>query len=143
MKLISMTDFVLEQKKNSFYGQIESSEILQRIENYAEFLKHPLTLGMFLPVDKNGNILKEPKTIVFQDANFDIDEVNIYQEAKEKVLFKYCTVKEIKDKYTSYHVVYYKSHQIWVSWTNRNIEDMIKNNLELTESALKQIGLNP
>ena len=59
MKLISMTDFVLEIKNSTpevknfsgFSGVINyEKESYQKILNYAEFLKQPLTLGMFVRV---------------------------------------------------------------------------------------------
>lgn len=136
--LVSMTDFVISQIKTDSTVNDSFKKDLADILNYALFLKQPLTLGMFVPCDNKGNVLTEP---LYDPANeqYWAGERFMYDKAKEKVLFKDCTVKEIYDKYTSYHVVYYKSQQIWVSWTNRNVEDMIKNNLELTESATKQI----
>jgi len=47
--LISMTDFVLS-KKYTATGH----------ENYANFLKQPLELWMFIPCDEDGNVLEEP-----------------------------------------------------------------------------------
>jgi len=64
MKLISMTDFVLEVEKNS-YTQTEKYNIIEwqkkcegfdKIVKYANFLKQPLTLGMFVPCDEYDNI---------------------------------------------------------------------------------------
>lgn len=83
MKLISMTDFVLEQVR-----KMESKELAYlKIFNYARFLKQPLTLGMFVPCDENGNVLVEPK--IRFDGGYDIDEVKIYQQAKGRVLFEF------------------------------------------------------
>lgn len=92
-KLITMTDFVLKQSKNKFMstGLISNSDILEKILNYANFLKQPLKLGMFVPCDDDGNVLKIPNL-----SNYSIDEegselYNIalkkYKKAKEKVLF--------------------------------------------------------
>lgn len=91
MKLISMTDFVLEQKYTTtldisqvdFYDK--ELNILSKIRNYARFLKKPLTLGMFVPCDEDGSVLEEPKT--FNEK---------YQLAKERVLFKNCKLEHIK-----------------------------------------------
>ena len=56
-----MTDFVLEQlnEENSRTRPIRS--VLNALEGYANFLKQPLKLEMFVPCDEDGNILKEPK----------------------------------------------------------------------------------
>jgi hypothetical protein len=49
MELISMTDFVLGQKeKFSNDNDREMWDYLKAQFRYAEFLKQPLTLGMFL-----------------------------------------------------------------------------------------------
>lgn len=59
-KLVRMTDFILE------------SDDLQGIKKYAEFLRQPLTLGMFVPCDRDGKPLEEIKWI----------------KAKQEVLFE-------------------------------------------------------
>jgi len=91
-KLISMTDFVLYQNKN-----IDDSnhELLQKIVNYALFLKQPLTIGMFVPCDLDGNFLEElpERTGVHKYTNIDDSEeetklIKEYQEAKDRVLFE-------------------------------------------------------
>ena len=72
MKLISMTDFVLEFENNfprqfgeaySEYNESKSEYLnmkLKSYENYAQFLKQPLTLGMFVPCDEDGSGLQKP-----------------------------------------------------------------------------------
>ena len=54
MKLISMTDFVLYCSKN-----VGHPRTINSIISYAEFLKQPLKLEMFVACDENGNILEE------------------------------------------------------------------------------------
>ena len=58
-----MTDFVLEQNekiKKEKYGIESYYSTMQVSINYANFLKQPLNLGMFVPCDKIGNVLEEP-----------------------------------------------------------------------------------
>ena len=73
MKLTSMKDFVLEQRKLQFEDSGDESKIadewsefmaskLDRIEDYANFLNQPVTLGMFVPCDEEGNTLREPNS---------------------------------------------------------------------------------
>lgn len=57
-KLIPMTDFVIEYYSNEGYADLQT---LSLMKNYAQFLRKPLNLGMFVPVDAQGNPLKEPK----------------------------------------------------------------------------------
>lgn len=155
-----MTDFILSDwSKYKGYDSIDYRIFAYNktvvIENYANFLKQPLTLGMFVPCDQNGNVLKEPMENDFYYSDGVLNHVDYsaefeqYQKAKEKVLFKDCTVKGIKKSHSldiDYFVVYHKGRQIWISWTDRVIDDFILNRnylngLELTESAIKQIGL--
>ena len=137
MKLISMTDFVLEQKeklKNSEQGfNIEKYDFIINVCNYAKFLKQPLEQWMFAPCDENGNIL--------------LDGVNwnkkFYQKAQERVLFEGFKVKK-NDRWTTF---FYKK-EFFTSFTsfsyifkNKTIEDLIDFDVTLTQTAIKQLGL--
>ena len=51
MKLISMTDFVLEQSKKIMNCELTHLESHHQIVDYANFLKQPLKLEMFVPCD--------------------------------------------------------------------------------------------
>lgn len=170
MKLISMTDFVLAHKhKNGFKSELERLEYYYFIyKNYATFLKQPLTLGMFVPCDENGNVLHEPKAEDYFNTKVptneltkeDADGLNrhyadllMFEEAKEKVLFEdFIIVKS--DVETLNHTTFMQNskgeqfgyNKSWEeSWNLYGviIEDLIGFEIELTESALKQIGLNP
>lgn len=57
MKLISMTDFVLEQSKLTGYD-ISDYDWIIRIVNYANFLKQPLKLEMFVSDNKEKVLFK-------------------------------------------------------------------------------------
>lgn len=84
MKLISMTDFVLQEKTGGQQVNSITSQLyyeLRIIKKYADFLKQPLKLEMFVPCDEKGNVLKEPSLVPSY-------ELEIYRKAKEKVLFE-------------------------------------------------------
>ncbi|ROI02918.1 hypothetical protein EGI16_12155 [Chryseobacterium sp. G0240] len=62
--------------------------------NYAEFLRQPLTLGMFVPVDEDGggDVIEKPNSLMYELAvsgnkthQLDIKQWNT---ATEKVLFE-------------------------------------------------------
>lgn len=137
MKLISMTDFVLSQSEGSTidWEQLDwmNQEIykLDRIRNYANFLKQPLELYMFVPCDEDGNVLDaEPCSLgMFLKGNpfFDVylESKNKWDEAKERCLFKGFSEKDAKI----------------ALFANETIEDLIEFNLTLTQIAIKQIGL--
>lgn len=137
-----MTDFVLE-----IYKKKSSESGFYPIIRYAEFLKQPLTLGMFIPCDENGKPLEEPPKITHFDPTEPVpdyveQEFYDYEEAKEKVLFE------------SYQLIY--RFQKWKStlitknkdglgqfdiYDYKTIEDLIPLNLTLTPNAIKQLGL--
>ena len=56
MKLISMTSFVLNQKQSESFNEKtfinESLISLEKIRNYANFLKQHLNIGMFVTCDE-------------------------------------------------------------------------------------------
>lgn len=144
-KLISMTDFVTETMTKPLGGQQVASvrhaefEKFRRIRNYAEFLKQPLTLGMFIPCDENGVIFEEPERIHF-NTDFDYKaELSVYQEAKWRVLFEGFELSENKkgEKVVLADYACFKIEDL----DNGDIEDLVKYNLELNQSTINQLGL--
>ena len=136
--LQSMTDFVLERFKfwqNDDNPDCQSSaRYILGTNAYAKFLIQPLQLGMFVPCDENGNVL-DPS-----DAFRSCEKGFVYSKAKERVLFKgfehYLFMQANNVKHN-------KSRKCF-SFPNYNgviIEDLISLEVELTESAIKQIGL--
>lgn len=143
-----MTDFVLEQKelmKESHQGfNIEKYDFIIKVCNYAKFLKQPLQLGFFVPCDLDGNVLEEPDFMsgYYDDNGFgDVDKYKYkkhlkeHQEAKERVLFEGFEL-------STNNTVLHKNGLLRIGFSRYPIvEDLIKYNLVLTESAKKQIGL--
>jgi hypothetical protein len=148
MKLISMTDFVLEQNK-LLKNAPDAYDQYCKMVNYANFLKQPLKLEMFVPCDEDSNVLEEP--IRFKNwKNYDYSGTDIgfeqeklcrqYHKAQEKVLFEGwfihfedCVFK-LKDG--CFSIIDLDS--------NYTIEDFCENEEEsriLTKNALKQLGL--
>lgn len=160
MKLMSMTDFVLEQKRITG-SETELSRIVNKIFFYAVFLKQPLTLGMFVPAKLvNGEwvVLGEPQRkcgLVGYDEqhyDYDDDELREYTEAKERVLFEGFEIARsvkaviIVSNGIPIHFCA-ESKKVKFEKDNYSVEDLLNRNnslkydLELTQSAIKQIGL--
>ena len=145
MKLISMISFVLQQANYTDVSNI--SEKYATIWNYANFLKQLLKLEMFVPCDENGNVLEEPKRwndyLQFPDSfdgNKEWGELYNYELAQERVMFKGFEHYLFRE---ANNVKHNKSRKCF-SFPNYNgviIEDLISLEVELTESAIKQIGL--
>ena len=86
MKLIAMTDFVLNQLDDlHLNGDFENFS--RKVVKYATFLKQPLKLEMFVPCDEIIEVMnyKEIKQSVIEGT----DSWDAYEKAKEKVLFEY------------------------------------------------------
>jgi len=146
--LLSMVDFVFEQQKNHLSLRDFN------ITNYANFLKQPLKLWMFVPcklVDGVWVVLEEPEQGKYKhipNSKMFEDKVKEYQEAKDRCLFEgfktvvrndvnlilhsgFCLID-----YNLGHFGFYdKSKPI------KTIEDLVKYNLELTPNGQKLSGL--
>lgn len=144
MKLISMTEFVLMQFNKEDTGI--NALIIQygKIVDYAKFLKKPLTLGMFVPTDENGNVLQDPNPIIStleKGEIFNREVLETWEKAKEKVLFKGLSYK--------FGMIGYSNDSGWSSVfdldfrPNSVIENLLNDKKEytLTQTAIKQIGL--
>ena len=153
MKLISMTSFVLQR---------DITDIKQRdsIVKYANFLKQPLKLEMFVPLNEYGEILINPFACD-EDAGSEKELKQIqYNNAKEKVLFENAVFFETKPHFNTkrilislnnnhtfriYNQFNYRDGSIEKQYfpnnENLTIENLIQYNLQLTKNAVKQIGL--
>jgi hypothetical protein len=137
MKLISMTDFVLEQNENFKSDRFYQGQFKDNVVNYANFLKQPLKLEMFVPCDEDGNVLEEP------DQDFELTfwdystKMSKYEQAKEKVLFEGFEVCNRTTKIDC--VVYNEDHITLKLLKDKTIEYLINRNLTLTPTAIKRI----
>lgn len=153
-KLISMTDFVLEQGLNPLQND---AQCWIKTHKYAELLKHPLTLGMFVPCDLDGNVLEDietgenlkfhPLTPGDEATEYWIDykiRKKEYQEAKERCMFDVFVIKgkasHLKEIWNqeNYLFTYNASTEQFLTMGN-TVENIVKYNLVLTESAKQKI----
>jgi hypothetical protein len=131
--------------------------ILWRITGeYGKFLKRQLKKGMFVPCDKDDNILEEPISYDGMDSN-DYLKLKEYNQAKDRVLFKVFKVVDLKGKGFHSHVskaIMDDSEIIASFWFSTetsswglsrgttNISSICHYSFELTDRALKEIGLD-
>ena len=135
-KLISMTDFVLKDR-----GHINHIDSFLLCCNYARFLKRPLTLGMFVPCDEEGNILKKPKlpNEPWECISIPLsDRYKKYEEARIRVLFKVKFSHSFEHGGNTFVVL---AHDQDIMLTDCLVENLVSLELTLTESAQKQLGL--
>lgn len=145
--LISMTDFVLEQLSI----KQSTSEFKEIVKNYANFLKQPLKLEMFVPCDKDGDVIPD------KENHFTRKELQEYQEARERCLFKGFEIFEMDEDNFIYITFLFNENNCKLIFDKESnsflidtpvfdeyvekIEDLVKYNLELTKTAQEQIGL--
>lgn len=91
-KLVSMTDFVLEQITINQFDEDFTSKVV----NYANFLKQPLKLGMFIPCDDNDVPIEKP-VVTSDTALTKIIETKEYLDALDKVIFPCLQVQKIPE----------------------------------------------
>ena len=155
--LIPMTDFVMmiEEIVPKKQGQFFDSHNLQQlmaIRNYAEFLKQPLKLEMFVPCDEDGNVLEEPKieeeyldehtTQIFAQYQYDLDK------ARENVLFEGFEIYDYKLNVFFYlgrkKILSYDKKRkdfITIGFLPETVEDLINvsSQIKLSQTALDSI----
>jgi len=146
-KLISMVDFVLKQweQLDNVPKQPETVDCILRMVRYAQFLKKPLTLGMFVPCDLEGNVLEEPtpkmwehynsylmNLVDFTADNYIVSQVEKWKQAKERVLFK-----DVADECFDVNNLQ-RSFEIFTSIHPR-VESFVNMDITLTPNALKNI----
>ena len=113
-----MTDFVIEQINEVMLDG--TGTFCDRVGNYAKFLKQPLTLGMFIPCDEDGNVLEKPHE-EWELSYWDFStKQGKYLKAKERVLFEGAVVN---------------------ASLGFNVEHLVGQDINLTQSAIKQLGL--
>lgn len=142
MRLISMTGFVLKETAGSVQHENDfNTAHLESIFAYATFLKQPLTLGMFVPCDKNNLPIDDSCAECLDNPNLICD---YHKEAKERVLFEgfeilhnglYITLIN-KDELS---IDYWKSTKHFERGNAqlKTIEDLIPYNLELSPNVNK------
>lgn len=129
--LIPMTDFVLNSQTFHPYSDENLFE-LEKIQRYAEFLKQPLKLEMFVPCLGGEPFNKFQVDCLNSDDG--VPELRLaYQKAKEKVLFagfyqEYNATKTPNGGYLNTNIFNHKVEFL------SGLET-----IQLTESALNQI----
>ncbi|MBV8327257.1 hypothetical protein [Chryseobacterium sp.] len=155
LKLIPMTTFVIEYYSNEGYADLQ---ILNLMNNYANFLRKPLSLGMFVPVDSKGNVLKEPKNYISWKSlehndglRTDVagfEEYAEYQKAEQNCMFE--GFKVDYNGYSKVRIVASYDAAIELSFNKNDlmpsgfhdVESLtVFDDIFLTVNALKSIGI--
>lgn len=154
MILQKMTDFVLEVKNRCNPAGFKDFSFMseyQSIFNYAEFLKLSLKLNMFIPLRQDGTIITEPIPRKTSQKRYPY-ELRDWREAKENVLFKGFKISESHIENSKHTIFLENPHGDFVghkhdweeNWdlygtTVEGMLNLVENEIELTESAKKEI----
>ena len=144
--LVPMTDFVIKMMFSKNYPN--HKEALKQIFSYAELLKQPLKLEMFVPCDEDGNLWEYPPTKEewewaqkdSADAEQSFKQKEYYYEkAKEKILFE--GFKPYEDyECAKYEEVYVDEEVCDGKFTVEDlIKDVGKTKIKLSQTALNAI----
>ena len=88
LELISCEDYVIQYNSDAATFSQLKTDFTGDIFNYARLLKQPLTLGMFVPCNEDGNVLSEPsEKYDFDTTDFDF-LCEQYQQALDRVVFE-------------------------------------------------------
>lgn len=156
MHLKSMTNYVISQ----WDKDISREDFAQSMIKYATFLEEPLTLGMFLPTDNDGNVLKQyiktkDEEIHDQLKNCRIitKEEVLYINAKRNVIFEgFEYKKELRNSGGNYtHFLNNNGLEIYLQWggfyisgKNENkitsIGDIAKYNININQNIINQFN---
>ena len=86
--LIPMTDFVLEQLNEQNSRTKPMREVFNSLEKYAKFLKQPLKLEMFVPLDDKGRICHE--VILYDEDDLESEKFQKYYETENREFENAC-----------------------------------------------------
>lgn len=119
------SDWLFEQ-----HFRIDEKWDLHRLR--VAFGKQPLELWQFVPCDEDGNVLELPKVCICADLCLFCKK---YQKAKERCLFNGF------ENYINQKNTVVLDNLIFKLEKYKTIEDLVKYNLQLTPTAIKQLGL--
>ena len=86
--LVPMTDFVLEQLNEQNSRTKPMREVFNSLEKYAKFLKQPLKLEMFVPLDDKGRICHE--VIIDDEDDLNSERFKKHYETENKEFENAC-----------------------------------------------------
>lgn len=158
MKLLSMTDFVIENENMVKQTESEMSKDLFKLAQYAHFLKQKLEKWMFVPCDTNGNYCPKPNL-----ENYHIDEegshlFNVaftkWKQGSQKVLFenfKFVESHKIgMDSNLDYFIFPYGENRLGLTKRQEGfrtwfqlftVEDLVQCDLELSKNTIEEFQL--
>ena len=146
MKLIPLLNYVLnlEFDIEEIEGETIHETYFKRVSQYVRLLSQKIELGLFLPCNNKGEILRDPELTMTQGDGYtyylaDDEEFDEYEVAVNSVMFK--NVKRVYDQggnpnsysleVNGIQIGYYKAKPNYWIWHYNNVEDLTGFGLEL------------
>ncbi|MDV3470861.1 hypothetical protein CMU02_08980 [Elizabethkingia anophelis] len=117
-KLIPISDFILHQAGwHESTVRISEYEFQQIVLRYTLFIKQPLTLGMFIPVDENNVPLEEPtqeKYGCISATSYEEESGWMYEGGEDKYQEAFSEWQKSKERvlFEGFHIIDFKEHQV-------------------------------
>ena len=146
--LQSMTDFVIRKYKDELVHSGENwrdlfLEKYARItKSYADFLIQPLQLGFFVPCDSIGRLVESIGAEEWDNAKKNVLFKGFVFEESQKEALKNNTQLSVSIYTENSFYITHRLNGKWHTWFDlKTVEDLIKCKIELSKTAIKQIGL--
>lgn len=82
-----LTSFEYLPRLSLFWIKMEAKDI-RFFNDYVNLITQPLTKGMFVPCDEEGNVLEEPERNNYLSVRAFTENLKQYQQAKDRVIFE-------------------------------------------------------
>lgn len=148
--LVSMSNYILNQTIPTHLEIHEFEDAYHKIYNYANFLRQPLMISMFVPF-VNGKVLKGKPLSPNTDAEWIRweNEQEEFYKAKERILFSNFEVKTKTAFNNGYDFVCDNNEMFYPFWYNpvtgwelskglKTVEDLVIFQPKLTDNVLSE-----
>ena len=144
--LQSMTDFVLKVVQTPNINEAvcweQTEGRLNKIYQYSLFLKQPLKLGFFVPCDSIGRLVESIGAEEWDNAKKNVLFNGFVFKESQKEALKNNTQLSVSIYTENSFYITHRLNGKWHTWFGlKTVEDLIKCKIELSKTAIKQIGL--
>ena len=121
---------------------VSDSDYRRLRDNYDALLKQPLKLGFFVPCDSIGRLVESIGAEEWDNAKKNVlFNGFVFEESQKEALKNNTQLSVSIDTENSFYITH-RLNGKWHTWFGlKTVEDLIKCKIELSKTAIKQIGL--
>ena len=121
---------------------VSDSDYRRLRDNYDALLKQPLQLGFFVPCDSIGRLVESIGAEEWDNAKKNVLFNGFVFEESQKEALKNNTQLSVSIYAENLFYITHRLNGKWHTWFGlKTVEDLIKCKIELSKTAIKQIGL--